>query len=75
MAKFSTLISFLLILLVFTCEEKVRIIEAKDCHKVWDCKGDHRCWEDCKAEYSGKGMCDLYTTPDVPKQCFCAYKC
>ncbi|KAK6288782.1 hypothetical protein POUND7_000323 [Theobroma cacao] len=49
--------------------------EAKDCHKVWNCKGENRCWEDCRNRYNGMGLCDLYTAPSVPKQCFCAYKC
>ncbi|KAK7849909.1 putative defensin-like protein 184 [Quercus suber] len=75
MAKFSTL-CLLLIILVIICDERmVQMAEAKDCHKVWNCKGDNHCWEDCKNRYSGKGMCDLYTAPGVPKQCFCAYKC
>ncbi|KAF9670045.1 hypothetical protein SADUNF_Sadunf13G0027700 [Salix dunnii] len=58
-----------------TCEKLVLKVEARDCHKVWTCKGQDRCWEDCKNRYSGKGLCDLYTAPPVPKQCFCAYKC
>uniref|UniRef100_A0A6N2MD45 Uncharacterized protein n=1 Tax=Salix viminalis TaxID=40686 RepID=A0A6N2MD45_SALVM len=56
-------------------EKLVLKVEARDCHKVWTCKGQDRCWEDCKNRYSGKGLCDLYTAPPVPKQCFCAYKC
>ncbi|KAJ4719591.1 Low-molecular-weight cysteine-rich [Melia azedarach] len=76
MAKLCT-ICFLLVFLFFAGEEKlvVNMAEAKDCHKVWNCKGDQRCWDDCKSRYSGKGLCDLYTAPPVPKQCFCAYKC
>lgn len=49
--------------------------QARNCHRVWSCKGDIRCWEDCKNQHNGKGLCDLYTAPSVPKQCFCAYKC
>ncbi|XP_038880492.1 putative defensin-like protein 184 [Benincasa hispida] len=53
----------------------VLIAQAKNCHRVWTCKGDIRCWEDCKNQHNGRGLCDLYTAPSVPKQCFCAYKC
>ncbi|KAG6750590.1 hypothetical protein POTOM_045088 [Populus tomentosa] len=56
-------------------EKLVLKVEARDCHKVWTCKGQNRCWEDCKNRYTGTGLCDLYTAPPVPKQCFCAYKC
>ncbi|KAJ6883653.1 hypothetical protein NC652_030785 [Populus alba x Populus x berolinensis] len=56
-------------------EKLVLEVEARDCHKVWTCKGQNRCWEDCKNRYAGTGLCDLYTAPPVPKQCFCAYKC
>ncbi|KAJ0013248.1 hypothetical protein Pint_20592 [Pistacia integerrima] len=59
----------------FADELLVPVAEAKDCNKVWNCKGDKRCWDDCKNRYNGKGLCDLYTAPGVPKQCFCAYKC
>lgn len=51
------------------------IAQAKNCHRVWTCKGDTSCWEDCTSQHNGKGLCDLYTAPSVPKQCFCAYKC
>ncbi|KAI3408240.1 uncharacterized protein J3R85_020416 [Psidium guajava] len=75
MAKYFNL-CFLLLLLVFQCDEKrVPLAEAKDCYKVWTCKGGDRCWEDCRNRFNGRGMCDLYTAPPVPKQCFCAYKC
>ncbi|XP_031284306.1 putative defensin-like protein 184 [Pistacia vera] len=75
MAKLSAII-FLLVLISFNCDEVlVPMAEAKDCNKVWNCKGDKRCWDDCKNSYNGKGLCDLYTAPGVPKQCFCAYKC
>ncbi|KAL5768336.1 hypothetical protein ACOSP7_014894 [Xanthoceras sorbifolium] len=78
MTKIST-ICFLLALLVLNGDGILVVVpiiaEAKDCHKVWNCKGDNRCWEDCKNHYKGKGLCDLYTAPPVPKQCFCAYKC
>ncbi|XP_021677182.2 putative defensin-like protein 184 [Hevea brasiliensis] len=67
---------FLLLLLFFTSDEKLVLkAEGKDCHKVWNCKGGNRCWEDCRNKYNGMGQCDLYTAPPVPKQCFCAYKC
>ncbi|KAJ6757296.1 hypothetical protein OIU74_026526 [Salix koriyanagi] len=67
---------FLFVLLLASSDEKLVLkVEARDCHKVWTCKGQDRCWEDCKNRYSGKGLCDLYTAPPVPKQCFCAYKC
>ncbi|KAK3200532.1 hypothetical protein Dsin_023947 [Dipteronia sinensis] len=76
MAKFSTFCFFLALLVLYgDVILVVPIAEAKDCHKVWNCKGDNRCWEDCKNHYNGKGLCDLYTAPSVPKQCFCAYKC
>ncbi|GMN25314.1 hypothetical protein TIFTF001_000880 [Ficus carica] len=76
MAKLSSFVCLLLVLLAFNCDEDmVAVVEAKDCHTTWNCKGDRRCWEDCKNRYKGNGMCDLYTGPFVPKQCFCAYKC
>ncbi|XP_031284305.1 putative defensin-like protein 184 isoform X2 [Pistacia vera] len=76
MAKLSAICFLLLVLIVFTGDELlVPVAEAKDCNKVWNCKGDKRCWDDCKNRYNGKGLCDLYTAPGVPKQCFCAYKC
>ncbi|KAL5566950.1 hypothetical protein UlMin_030115 [Ulmus minor] len=75
MAKFSTIICILVLFCSPLEEKMVTTVEAKDCHKVWTCKGDQRCWDDCKNNHKGKGMCDLYTAPSVPKQCFCAYKC
>lgn len=66
---------WLFLIFDFTGTRMVPMAEAKDCHKVWNCKGEDNCWEDCKNRYHGKGMCDLYTAPGVPKQCFCAYKC
>ncbi|OAY42156.1 putative defensin-like protein 184 [Manihot esculenta] len=75
MVKLSTF-CFLLLLLIFAPDEKLVLkAEGKDCHKVWNCKGGNRCWEDCRNKYNGMGQCDLYTAPPVPKQCFCAYKC
>lgn len=59
----------------FADEILVPVADAKDCNKVWNCKGGTRCWNDCKNRYNGTGLCDLYTAPGVPKQCFCAYKC
>ncbi|KAG6646217.1 hypothetical protein CIPAW_08G178100 [Carya illinoinensis] len=77
MAKLFTFYFLLAILMVIICDKRMVVPMAgvKDCHKVWNCKGGNHCWEDCKNRYSGKGMCDLYTAPGVPKQCFCAYKC
>ncbi|XP_022932575.1 putative defensin-like protein 184 isoform X1 [Cucurbita moschata] len=71
LSKMATLLLFLCFL--FTSFSYAA--EARNCHRVWNCKGDIRCWEDCKNEHNGKGLCDLYTAPSVPKQCFCAYKC
>ncbi|KAI5566583.1 hypothetical protein BDE02_13G030100 [Populus trichocarpa] len=74
MVKLSTF-CFLFVLFLASDEKLVLKVGARDCHKVWTCKGQNRCWEDCKNRYSGTGLCDLYTAPPVPKQCFCAYKC
>ncbi|EEF49718.1 putative defensin-like protein 184 [Ricinus communis] len=74
MVKFTTF--FLLVLLILASDEEVVMrAGARDCHKVWNCKGNNRCWDDCKNKYNGMGLCDLYAAPAVPKQCFCAYKC
>ncbi|XP_022745278.1 putative defensin-like protein 184 [Durio zibethinus] len=76
MVKVSTIILFLLFLIVFISDEKTMPkTEAKDCHKTWNFKRENRCREDCRNQYNGMGLCDLYTAPSVPKQCFCAYKC
>ncbi|OWM81997.1 putative defensin-like protein 184 [Punica granatum] len=77
MARFITF-GFLLVLLIFSGHDdrkRVRFAEAKDCHKVWNCRGYDRCREDCQNRFAGRGACDLYTAPPVPKQCFCAYHC
>ncbi|XP_057498616.1 putative defensin-like protein 184 [Actinidia eriantha] len=67
---------FLLSLLVFISDETmVLMADAKDCHKTWTCKGEDRCFNDCKNQFNGKGLCDLGTAPFVPRQCFCAYQC
>ncbi|XP_016900965.1 putative defensin-like protein 184 [Cucumis melo] len=69
--KKATLLLFICLLMSFF----FFYAQARNCHRVWSCKGDIRCWEDCKNQHNGKGLCDLYTAPSVPKQCFCAYKC
>uniref|UniRef100_A0A7N2LCU1 Uncharacterized protein n=1 Tax=Quercus lobata TaxID=97700 RepID=A0A7N2LCU1_QUELO len=75
MAKLSTF-CYVLLLLVISCgEELVPMIEAKRCHKTWNCKGEGRCLADCQNQFKGTGMCDLVTAPSVPKQCFCVYPC
>ncbi|KAK7849910.1 hypothetical protein CFP56_001966 [Quercus suber] len=33
----------------------VPMIEAKDCYKAWDCKGDDRCRADCQNHFKGQG--------------------
>lgn len=59
----------------FVGEELVPMIEAKQCNKTWNCKGDDQCRADCQKQFKGTGMCDLVTAPSVPKQCFCVYPC
>ncbi|KAK4799902.1 hypothetical protein SAY86_025267 [Trapa natans] len=69
---------FLILLLTFSGtenEKMVHLAEAKACHKVWNCRGYDRCRQDCQSRFGGRGDCDLYTAPPVPKQCFCAYRC
>ncbi|XP_050220634.1 putative defensin-like protein 184 [Mercurialis annua] len=76
MVKFPTFFFVLVLLVIFATDENVVMrAKARDCHKVWKCKGNNRCWDDCKTKFNGMGQCDLYTAPPVPKQCFCAYKC
>ena len=41
----------------------VPMIEAKDCNKVWTCKGDDRCRADCQNQFKGKGICYAYSAP------------
>ncbi|KAK4592004.1 hypothetical protein RGQ29_016468 [Quercus rubra] len=75
MAKLSTF-CYVLLLLVISCgEELIPMIEAKQCNKTWNCKGEDRCRADCQNQFKGTGMCDLVTAPSVPKQCFCVYPC
>ncbi|CAI0451299.1 unnamed protein product [Linum tenue] len=51
------------------------VAEAKECWVTWDCKGQDLCRADCEKNYGGIGVCDFYTAPLVPKQCFCDYNC
>ncbi|KAF8401725.1 hypothetical protein HHK36_012671 [Tetracentron sinense] len=56
-------------------ETVVPKVGAKTCDALWTCNGDNRCRQDCVVKYHGRGRCDDYTAPLVPKQCFCAYPC
>ncbi|XP_020886528.1 putative defensin-like protein 184 [Arabidopsis lyrata subsp. lyrata] len=58
-----------------TQRNKKMVGEAKKCEKTWNCEGEDKCREKCKTLYNGDGICDLYTAPLVPKQCFCHYDC
>ncbi|KAF3961651.1 hypothetical protein CMV_013753 [Castanea mollissima] len=56
MAKLSTFCYVLLLLPMISSGEKmVPMIEAKDCYKAWDCKGDDRCRADCQYHFKGQG--------------------
>ncbi|CAI0451309.1 unnamed protein product [Linum tenue] len=75
MAKSSTLY-LLITLLVFASLDGAKMaVEAKECWATWDCDGQDRCRADCKKRYGGIGVCDKYTAPFVPLQCFCDYDC
>ncbi|CAN0879654.1 hypothetical protein LINGRAHAP2_LOCUS13194 [Linum grandiflorum] len=51
-------------------------VEAKACDvKTWDCKGQQRCFDDCKRLYNGTSICDPPIGPFVPYQCVCRYNC
>ncbi|KAF5740550.1 hypothetical protein HS088_TW11G00622 [Tripterygium wilfordii] len=75
MTKFCTFVLFLIMLVLASEESMVVMIEAKNCEATWKCEGGDKCREDCKSRYNGIGLCDLYTPPIVPKQCFCRYPC
>ncbi|KAK7835527.1 50s ribosomal protein l1 [Quercus suber] len=56
MAKLSTF-CYVLLLLVISCgEELVPMIEAKQCNKTWNCKGEDRCRADCQNQFKGEEM-------------------
>ncbi|AEE74163.1 putative defensin-like protein 184 [Arabidopsis thaliana] len=71
-------ILFVLIIVVFLISSsgnKKMVGEAKKCDQTWTCEGEDKCREKCLTLHNGVGVCDLYTAPLVPKQCFCHYDC
>ncbi|CAN0912120.1 hypothetical protein LINGRAPRIM_LOCUS845 [Linum grandiflorum] len=51
------------------------VANAKECTDTWECKGQHRCFLDCKSQYNGTAICTPPIAPFVPYECNCVWNC
>ncbi|KAL9450708.1 hypothetical protein AB3S75_012440 [Citrus x aurantiifolia] len=82
MAKLMITISFFLALILLGSAENMmhEAAEAKRdadkiCEKIWPCKTDIQCRDDCQRLYDGDGWCDFHKVPYIPQNCTCTYEC